>query len=530
MEVQITIKNYRCFPDENPVRICLKDGFTAFLGSNNSGKSSLLKFFFEFRQLFEMLSPPNMRQLIKIINGNGQTVKFMHSVFDKNEVFNNTNKRNLEFYLHFPNARSGKAVERLVLEISRQEEPTFSGIIHAHGRAIEPLKNGRDRCELYQNEVLKHPSGNIETGELLQVLSDLHESIYIGSFRNVINVGGVQDYFDISVGNRFVDAWRQFKSGETKSHNEAAHAVTEDIKNIFHLQHLEINPSGDGSTLQMLINGKSYRLDEVGSGLAQFIIVLINVAIKEPPFVLIDEPELNLHPSLQLDFLTTLGSYAKKGVIFATHSVGLARSAADQIYSFKKVEEGKCEVRLLEDTLRLPQFLGELSFSGYTDLGFVKILLVEGPTDIKTIQQFLRKYGKDHKIVLLHLGGSGMINGNREAELQEIKRISANVAALIDSERTTESQALSEDRQGFVDVCNRLEFQCKVLDHRATENYLSDRAVKLVKGEEYSALEPFQDRRDAQHGWSKSENWRIAREMTPEELDATDLGDFLKKL
>jgi len=56
MDAELTIKNYRCFPDSRPARIVVRDGFTAFLGVNNSGKSSLLRFFYEFRRLFHSLS------------------------------------------------------------------------------------------------------------------------------------------------------------------------------------------------------------------------------------------------------------------------------------------------------------------------------------------------------------------------------------------------------------------------------------------------------------------------------------------
>ena len=190
---------------------------------------------------------------------------------------------------------------------------------------------------------------------------------------------------------------------------------------------------GSEQTLQVFINGRSFRLTELGSGLTQFILVLANVATKQPTYILIDEPELNLHPSLQLDFLTTLASYAREGVLFGTHSLGLARASADCIYSLRKAAEGQSEVTDLETTPRLSEFLGELSFSGYRELGFDKIRLVEGRTDVKTIQQFLRRYRTDHQVVLLHLGGS--IDDSREAELEEVLRISHNVFALVDSER-----------------------------------------------------------------------------------------------
>jgi len=265
--------------------------------------------------------------------------------------------------------------------------------------------------------------------------------------------------------------------------------------------------------------------------LAQFILVLASAAIRKPAWILIDEPELNLHPSLQLDFLTTLGDYASEGVLFATHSIGLARAGSERIYSVRKVTEGQSEVVQFDNTLRLAEFLGELSFSGYRELGFNKILLVEGSTEIKTIQQLLRLYQKDHQVVLLPLGGSQMIHGSRDGELEEIKRISSDIFAVIDSERSQANEPLSPQRQAFVDLCRRVGIKCHILERRATENYFTVRAIKAAfKGETYQALEPYEKLGSATRSWGKSENWRIAREMKREELDETDLGQFLSSL
>jgi hypothetical protein len=41
-------------------------------------------------------------------------------------------------------------------------------------------------------------------------------------------------------------------------------------------------------------------------------------------------------------------------------------------------------------------------------------------------------------------------------------------------------------------------------------------------------LEPYQALRDASNGWSKTDNWKIARQMTIEELSGTDVGEFIK--
>lgn len=43
--VLVTLKNYRCFADSEPARLRIQAGVLAFVGPNNSGKSSLLRFF-----------------------------------------------------------------------------------------------------------------------------------------------------------------------------------------------------------------------------------------------------------------------------------------------------------------------------------------------------------------------------------------------------------------------------------------------------------------------------------------------------
>ena len=87
---------------------------------------------------------------------------------------------------------------------------------------------------------------------------------------------------------------------------------------------------------------------------------------------------------------------------------------------------------------------------------------MEGVTEVRTIQQFLRKLKKDHRILLLPLGGSQFICGGRDGELEDIRRITTSVSVLIDSERTSEQTALDKGRAAFVETCTKLKFPCHV--------------------------------------------------------------------
>jgi hypothetical protein len=82
-----------------------------------------------------------------------------------------------------------------------------------------------------------------------------------------------------------------------------------------------------------------------------------------------------------------------------------------------------------------------------------------------------------------------------------------------------------------VATCDALGIRRHVLHRRATENYFSERAIQIaLRSPSFRALGPFEKLEDAKPAWGKQENWRIAREMSLEELDGTDLGEFIRSL
>jgi ABC-type Mn2+/Zn2+ transport system ATPase subunit len=532
---QLTIKNYRCFPDNKPVHISIRNGFTAFVGVNNSGKSSLLKMFYELRNLFSGLVGNTDAYLTALRNPNGMAFSPASTIQDINEIFCNENSRDISLEIKVNAGLNNKQTdgispEKIVLIIKRGRSIYNLRIYLSNNKCLDTT-NRNVAMSIVDPEYIKVDNTLVDMKAYYQIIRDLSNTVYIGPFRNAINIGSNEDYYDMTIGDKFITLWDNYKSGRTKTNIVAALRLTQDIQHIFRFNSLEINASTDNHTLHVIVNGKPYRLEELGSGLAQFIVILANIAIKKPSWILVDEPELNLHPSLQIDFLTTLASYTTEGIIFSTHNIGLARANADCIYSFHNDEKGQNEVRDFETTPRLSEFLGELSYAGYRDIGFHTVLLVEGSSEVRTIQQLLRKYGKDHKIVLLSLGGSDLIKSSSSIELEEIKRITdGNISALIDSELKSSDDTLCADRQSFVNNCTEAHINCHILERRAIDNYFSDRAVKVIKGEKYQALTPYEKLEEASPSWGKQENWRIAREMNLEEIDKTDLGKFLESL
>ncbi|MFD5847471.1 ATP-dependent nuclease [Streptomyces chartreusis] len=518
LDVEIRIKNYRCFGDE-PTVFRVRDGFTALVGINNSGKSSLLRLLYEIRPLLnEMQQLPQVRRMFQQGNENwtwGATVlsgeRLMRAGSDR--------PMELQFIVHdSPDGRFEHEGKQLVLTTQYSNGVGSRPVIKTvSGEDFSGLQDARDT------------SVKSFFGPLTAAADILANTMYIGPFRNAIHVGGNQSYYDIQTGNAFINAFNSFKTGADPAANEAVYEMTEELRRIFGFEKLEVNASGD--TLQLMIDGRSYRLSELGAGFAHFVVVMVNVLVRKPKLLLIDEPELNLHASLQLDFLQTLARYTEQGVVFATHSLGLARTAADQIYTLAKPAGGTSKIRPYEENQDLVTLLGQLSFDSRPEMGFSKVLLVEGKTELRTLMQFLRLYGKEHEVLMVPLHGGDMIRGDSGQELTDLLRISNDVHYVIDSERLTSGAALEPERQAFVQLCQQLNIPGLVLDRRALENYFTDRAVKRAFGPSAQALGPH-DKLAKSSGavWRKTDNWRAAFEMRKTDLDGTDLGRFLDGL
>jgi len=526
MAIEIELKNYRAFEDSRPAKWKLGDGFTALVGANNSGKSSLLRFFHEARPALQ--SCGTFQTLWNALSVGMQPPGDFSSVADRNEVFCNRNDRDMcaSFRLAEPALRDPTAFH---LKWGRKSR-ALTLELEVEGVRVQVEANSLDdqTCEVFDASGYRR---RVDLSRFVDEFAGLANAVYLGPFRNAVNVGGSAEYYDLQIGEQFIATWDQFKTGNDRAANRAALDVERELEAIFGIDRLQINAAPGNKTLQIIADGQPYQLQEHGAGFAQFIVVFAFVATRRPSYILIDEPELNLHPSLQVDFLTSLARYASHGVAFATHSIGLARTLGEDAYSVRRQGDGSRELHRLEATRSYVEFLGELSLSGYSELGFERVLLVEGSTEVPVLQRWLRLYGIEHQVVLLPLGGSGLINGSSAQTLAEIGRITSSISVLIDSEREAEGAELDPGRQAFVEECSRLEFDVHVMERRALENYLTEDAVKKVKGDGYSALGPF-DPRNAitPQPWSKSENWRIAAEMTRAELDACDIGPFLKGL
>lgn len=513
MNLEISVKNYRCFNDRFPARLKMTRGSSALIGANNVGKSALLRLFYEIRPLLQKASASPEACLSFFEHG--FALPPLPNQTDPHDLFHRGNFQDIVLGISFlnPEILKDSPWARESFIVIGRKTLHCQARFHAFTGLKGNLEHNQQALSLWRNALL-----------------NLSRTLYAGPFRSLATVESRGTY-DLRQGQQFIDLYRDLIHPAKAALSNAPARLEDEIKNLFHLKHFAILSPGPDKPLIVQVDKTEYPLEEVGSGIAQAIQLFVHALALKPDYILVDEPECHLHPSYQSDFVTALSGMARVGLVFSSHNSGLAKTSADRTYFVERsADDTHTLVNIIHPDQRLSEVMGEISFSAQQQQGCAKVLLVEGPTEIKAVRQILQKMQAGNNLVLIPLGGGSMITPNRGDELKEVKKIGENVYALIDSEKPSAHASLAEDRRGFQESCRQAGILCHILERRSFENYFTDRSVKRVFGKYYGALGPYEDVKARYRNWQKTENWKVVRDMRLSELEDTDLGRFLRKV
>lgn len=504
----IEIKNYRNFSEQSPVKLEIRKGITFIIGINNIGKSNLLRFFYELSDLFKW------------------------------EGINNKSNENWEFKGTMQNTNFGELLPQnsrdKIIYITIKNAVSFRIEIHPQNESF--FDTPRYKIILFKNNL---EVNFISKEEIPFAYKLFTESLYLGSHRTPFFTKGNNSLYNMSNGVGFVQHWNQWANGPTVSYRNKIKDLVLELRLMLGFSQFTISVNQE----TMFIHNEygSFRLDELGAGVSHLIISLGNALFTKPSFIFIDEPENSLHPRLQEEFIRVLSLKSKIGMIATTHSLGLARTMGDQIYTLVKSDEAKFPKFSLSNIAQshkdVSRSMIEMGFSKYLDQSGSHILLVEGRTDIKVFKELLKKFQIENEVIVLDLGGAEYITDKPERieyELSEYKRLGAqSYSIILDSEFENEESVLNKQQNGFKNICESLGFKVLFTDGRATENYISQNSLDTFFGKNnkmaLSKFESFNNLPKAKK-WGKVENWKLFNLMDIEDLDKTKLYDFFLEL
>lgn len=103
---------------------------------------------------------------------------------------------------------------------------------------------------------------------------------------------------DVTVGESLIGMISQWQTGHSLKQKREFAELEAELGELFSADDFRIEVGRGSGNLQLRIDGKFFGIDDLGDGVAHFIFALSNALFQKPAYVLIDEPEIGLHPRL----------------------------------------------------------------------------------------------------------------------------------------------------------------------------------------------------------------------------------------
>ena len=246
---------------------------------------------------------------------------------------------------------------------------------------------------------------------------------------------------------------------------------------------------------RLKINGESaivsYDITNVGQGMQSLVIMLSTILLLRPTIVLMDEPEVHMHPSLIKDFIKYIRRIAvDTQFIITTHSAVLIQEVGlDKVFFLKNdIDQKGIIIRKVDNRNKFFETINALGYDveayNYTIKPSV-FVFTEGPTDKDMLLAFAKKAGLNKQINSFNTAFIAMNGKNNRYKLANLinklneEFIESPVLMILDKDETTHSSIEEIRKKFFPKNPKRLYY----LNKRQIENYLIDITAieKVVK-------------------------------------------------
>jgi predicted ATP-dependent endonuclease of OLD family len=410
---QISIKNFKTLED---IEIPEFKNFNIFIGRNNSGKSAIIEAIESLKFVFEQ---DNQDYLKNVITDKNLRKEILVSI---TLSLSDTESRDIYDYLN--NQTGFELNDQLKREFLK--EITFELTTNFTRRFVDLPENifiirhvfvslsNRKQDVLLYNE----PTNDFRITSAKHVHGGWENPISPFNYWNVINneKNNIQ-YFPILIFWEFLKSIKYLNPrrrvereqrlvGQEKLQSEATNLQA--VLNTLHSTNIElfqelislltrispeiekilIRPIEEKVYVEIKIKGRTntYKLNYVGSGIAQALMSSYQLVRPENSVVLIEEPEIHLHPSAQRELFNFFKNKSEtKQIFISTHSM-IFTDVEQNINTFiVNLENGKSTIIPIESksSLRtIKDFIGAKNRDQYSrDV----VILVEGDTEERSI-------------------------------------------------------------------------------------------------------------------------------------------------
>lgn len=495
----LKVKNYKCFGEEYQGFEELKP-FSLIIGKNNSGKSALI-------DLVEYATSPSPRV--------GQGHKGMHpdfifakhlseevitTIFDQRR---RTSAHPFQTDLQYGMTLKDKVV---TLRLADNAQVEYLDVLNPH--FFDQLSAGDDRTR-WSNAIAEKLTNPMRGKRLFRLSAERN---IIKEPRQVVTRNSL--WFDVG-GNGATNLIRSVINNkeipDSYVNTDLIQALNEIYGEDGHFNRLiPQETEADGLWeiyLEQSKKGNLIPLSSSGSSLKTVILVLLNllvvprilnVDLKNCIFA-IEEPENNLHPSLQRRLITYIKNFQIENesmFLISTHSnVFIDIFANDEDAQILHVRHNgeSATVGVIKTYSEKADLIDDLDFRASDVLQSNGVIWVEGPSDRIYLKKWIEiltegTIQEDLHYQFVMYGGSLLKHLNSEdPELQSsalsILRINKHAVVVMDSDKSKQADPLSPAKQAVIDsFSQKSNCYAFVTEGRDIENYLSSFVIQNHHG------------------------------------------------
>lgn len=225
-------------------------------------------------------------------------------------------------------------------------------------------------------------------------------------------------------------------------------------------------------------------LESLGTGLTELIILAAVVACNTDKIICIEEPEIHLHPSLQVRFIEYLLSDDANRFIVTTHSPTIINCSGVQVAHVSK-KNGVSECHQLNGMVLARDLLDDLGARASDLLQSNYVIWVEGPSDRTYVNYWIGKWAEENSVHLVEgihysvmLYGGKLLNaldaspdGSNE-KLISLFRINTHFCILMDSDKKSKNARLGKTKTRVINECRESGAMHWVTWGSTIENYV----------------------------------------------------------